>query len=493
MAKLEKKFGAWLSKRYGSIDKALASWSRAAHPRDNPAAGQMGLYEAVQLRRNSRVAKSAPGMIQRLGDETHFLVDDIRQFYAETIAYFHDSLGVRSLVSCGNWRTATPTTLEALERYTTMAGDVLDRHGYYFAGKHDGPNQKRTTWKVSAGDSFQDRASVTDPFGPPVQVIEYDGYPSIVSELGYPLPNRLRADSTFVWSAYGSLEGVDGIYFFALNSSSWATAPDKFPLSTPSVLGQFPAAALQYRRGDIAEALVVAREVLDLDNLYALKGTGTTEPQHLDALRLADLPPELVAKTKAKGLGDDSLDPYVYFVGRVQRVFGKGEPVHTDLSRFIDAKNKIVKSVTGEVFWDYGRGLAWVDTQRSQGVTGFLSRAGQLRLGDVTIEPGNDYGTIQLISLDGQPLASSRKILIQAFTQEQLTGWSVDAKGKILKLGKPPWLIQNVNATVRFHSSPVSKATALDGHGYARRAVPVEAGGVAVKLPSDAIYTVIER
>jgi hypothetical protein len=192
-------------------------------------------------------------------------------------------------------------------------------------------------------------------------------------------------------------------------------------------------------------------------------------------------------------VGDESIDPYAYFVGRVQRVFGKGEPVRTDLRPYIDAQHKTVKSITGQVTWDYGRGLLTADTPCSQGMTGFLSHGGAVRLGDVTIESANDYGAIQAISLDGQPLARARKILVQAFTQEQPSGFTVDATGKILKLGKPPLVIKNIAAMVSFRGSPVVKATALDAHGYARGQAAVTLGGSSVILPADALYTVVER
>jgi hypothetical protein len=38
---------------------------------------------------------------------------------------------------------------------------------------------------------------------------------------------------------------------------------------------------------------------------------------------------------------------------------------------------------------------------------GFLNDAGRIELGDVLIEAGNRYGTVLVVSLDGQPLRTS--------------------------------------------------------------------------------------
>jgi len=64
-----------------------------------------------------------------------------------------------------------------------------------------------------------------------------------------------------------------------------------------------------------------------------------------------------------------------------------------DLSRYIDARKKVVRSITGEVALDHGNGLCTVDTPKAQGACGFLAKAGVIRLGDVAIRSQNGYAT----------------------------------------------------------------------------------------------------
>lgn len=71
-------------------------------------------------------------------------------------------------------------------------------------------------------------------------------------------------------------------HWFTVSGLSWQSAPQKFPLSVPSVLGQFPAAALIFRRGDLKEGPIVLRQVLDPDGQLDLDGCGFAEEAALD-------------------------------------------------------------------------------------------------------------------------------------------------------------------------------------------------------------------
>ena len=69
-------------------------------------------------------------------------------------------------------------------------------------------------------------------------------------------------------------------------------------------------------------------------------------------------------------------------------------------------------SDTGELVRDWGRGLISVNTARSQGASGFLGGK-PLRLRDVEVGlPGGGFATVMVSSLDGLPIASSRRLLL---------------------------------------------------------------------------------
>ena len=486
MRKLEAEFGAWLTKRYGSIEGALAAWGRGAGQRnDAPAEGRAAILDVWNL--TSRGHGEGPKR-KRMSDQLRFLTEHQRAFYEGIVAFFRNDLGVRSLVSCSNWHTADPVLHDALERYTYTAGDVIDRHGY-FGGRHQGP---RASYSVSVGDTYADRAAVLEPEAPPITVNQMAGHPHTITEIGWPNPNRFKAECPFLCAAYGSLQGMDGYFFFALNGADWTASVPKFAASVPQVCGQFPATALMYRRGDVAEAETVVHEALALDDLYDFKGSAVLEAQNLDALRQADVP----AGGVRRGGAISAIDPLAFYVGRVTRSVD-GDPktaVLRDLTPFIDRTRKTIRSITGEVAWDYGQGLVTVNTPRSQGATGFLGKVGRIDLKDVVIESQNEFGTILVVSLDGKPLAESGKVLVQAMTEEKPYGWTV-TNGRIADLGGQPLLVRNIDAAVTLKGRKGFAAVrVLDEHGYARAKYPLDLTpvGVRLRLAPDAMYTICE-
>lgn len=484
---LEERFGAWLAKRYGSLKKALRGFGSARHGRDDPLAGRAGLYPVYNLTRRGH---GGGDRRRRASTQLRFLVELQRGYYAETVRYLRDDLGSKSLVICGNWHTADPVVLDALERYTYTAGDILDQHGY-FGGRHEGQG---SSYSLRVGHTYADRAAVLEPGALPFVVSEFDGHPHVVSEIGWPSPNRFRAEYPPLLAAYGALQGVDGFFQFAVSGPAWGSAAEKFPVSVPTVLGQSPAAALLFRRGDVAEAAHwVHLEEIDLESQYDFRGTAGATPAHLDELRKRDVPKGGVgAATPA-----DAMDPLAPFVGRVLRRMvenGGGALQSAALSKHIDRKAKRITSLDRTLRWDYGKGVVTIDTARTQGATGFLGRAGAIKLGDVTLESAIEFGTILVVSLDGRPLAGAKRILIQTMSEERPYGWKTEG-GRITDLGGPPTLVRTFAGSVSLRmGGRLKKATVLDVHGYARNPAKrtVRGDTLVVTLPEDALYTVLE-
>lgn len=324
-----------------------------------------------------------------------------------------------------------------------------------------------------------------------------DGYPHIISELGWPSPNRYRADATFLASAYASLQGLGGLFFFAIGSNFLNDMSiSKFSLSTPLIAGAFPAAALQYRRGDVRTPEPVVYQALRLDDLYAMKGSGAVTAQALDALRQADVPGDREITGAV-----NQLDPLAFYTGPVVRTFLDDPSVshQQNLLDEINRASRTVTSLTGELAWAYGKGLATVDTPRSQGASGFLARAGRIELADVTLDVRNEFASVMVTSLDGRSLGTSKKILIQALTEEQPYGFRAE-NGRITDLGGPPFGVRVIDATVtlRLAGGDRARVVALDENGYARPdPVHVAGNGVAeplqIELRKDAIYHVVLR
>jgi hypothetical protein len=479
---LEKKFGAWLARKYGTLDLALAAWPGDKHPDDSTAEGRAGLYGAFEMS-SAGFPQQSPDRQKRLLDQVHFLAELQHDFYAGMRDYLRQDLGAKWPISASNWTTAPG--LGFIERYTYSGVEVIDKHGY-FGGKHEGDG---AAWSVRTGQTYEDKTAMYDPASVPFQYVRLPGHPHIQTEIAWNKPNRYIAEAEPLISAYESLQGVDGVYLFAAGSGNWEHNPgDEWPYMMPGEIGQSPAEALQYRRRDLQPGATVIRQVTTLDDLLNLKSATLLEGANAD-FRIGEEPKSAQADQVA------GFDPLSFFVGRVERTLDPtAAPVAVDLAPYIDRDAKKIISSGGEIVWDYGRGLLTVNSPRSQAATGFLGRAGPIQLGDVTIESHNEYGTVHVISLDGEPLATSRKILVQAFTEEKMDGFQ-SAHGVIQDIGHLPILVRDLDVKITFAHGAGLKAESLDEQGYARSELQPQLtnGASTITLPKDGLYTVLTR
>jgi len=199
----------------------------------------------------------------------------------------------------------------------------------------------------------------------------------------------------------------------------------------------------------------------------------------------------------------DGVNPLAYLVGPVVVKYG-GDPSKSrviDLSRFIREDLKVVRSITGQLCLDYGRGLCRLDAPKAQGVTGFLKKGGTIRCTDVDIQSGNDYATVLVVAMDDKPLASSGKILVQVGTTERPLGWKTRpaqvngrAGEEVLSFGRAPWMIVNGDVTLALKNTRITKARVLDANGMPVQEVPLatSAGRKTLKFPADALYVVLQ-
>lgn len=489
-ATLERRFGDWLLARYPGQTLAQirsARWGNVSSPQDNFAAGRVG-FRGLWNMANDRNRRDQ--------DTARFLTGLMAEFHRATYAYLKDELGYRGLVYCSNWKTASDKYLDPLDKLANAAGDFFDRHGY-FGGLHDGPN---ASWNIEPGQTYDDRSALRfrkadgtgDDFANPLFDLIYDRRPSIITEVNWPLPNRYRADMILAGAAYGALQGSDALCWFAAGSPAWEGLPGKFSIQTPVVQGQFPGAALIYRRGLVKTAPRVVDLQLAVEDLYALKGTPLPAPQNFDQLRGDDVPPGGVI-TNAGGI-----DSLAFLVGRVGVDFITNGPPQSrvlDLAPHIDRAAKRVRSQTGELEWDWGAGRLAINAPAAQGVAGFLASAGPVELADVVFASPLEYGAMLLVSLDDQPLATSRRLLLQVASEELPYGWTVDRPSGTRTLshrGTTPLMVRELSGSVRLKRPDAAglTVTTLDANGY-RVGEPV-AHAQEVTLRPGALYYLLE-
>ena len=108
-------------------------------------------------------------------------------------------------------------------------------------------------------------------------------------------------------------------------------------------------------------------------------------------------------------------------------------------------------------------------------------------------------GLNKTIALDDEPLKTSRKILIQAMTEEQPYGFRVE-DGRITDMGGAPFGVKklDIRVTLKLEGEGKPEVTALDENGYAtKKAVVIHGDGVksplVIHLAEDSIYHIVRR
>ncbi len=500
-----KKFGDFLKNKYGSLDKAFAryrsydsGWDMRG--KDDPKAGTAGLMQMwfFTLDAKNRAQRWDEKTRNRLDDQLEFYTTLMREFNEEMERYLRDELGCEQLINAGNWKSVDPVTCDDAERYSYTANDVIAKNAYY-GSIHAGIN---TGWQILAQQSYTSWSALKRPRFWPMNNKQVAGHPFFIGESLWVPPNLYAAEGPILVAGQLSLTGVDSFYWFASGGRDWGDIHGKWSYTRPMQIGQFPAASLAFRKGYIAEASEpVVYEERSLEDIWSQRTPLIAESPVWDVNRdKEDMPIESTVTTP--------VDPLAFLAGPVKVKYGgnaRNNRVSPRLDELIDTDRKIVRSVTGQITTDYGRGIYTVDAPKCQAAAGFLAERPTIELGDVTVRCRNEYASIVLVPLDDKPLSESGKILVQVGTVARPRGWIARRRAieagqtvhdgfQIMKLGGAPLLIANTDATIDLANRKVTRATALDLNGMPKDStVTLSRQGrtVTVVLPPDALYTIL--
>jgi hypothetical protein len=335
-----------------------------------------------------------------------------------------------------------------------------------------------------------------------------DGHPMIITESHWVSPLSYQSEGPFLVAAYQSLTGVDGLDWYGTADPEWSdqdrnlASQYKWSIATPMVLGQFPAAALLFRKGYLKQGRPVVEEHRSLKQTWERVPPIIAEDPSYDPNR------DLGDSARRSGQ-EGNVDPLAFLVGPV-KVNYESDPAKTkvaDLGPFIDHDRKVVRANTGQVSMDYGRGLCTIDAPQAQGACGFLKDVGPVALSSVSLRSENYYASVLIVSMDGEILSKSKRVLVQVGTRARPTGWvereatfTPDGgkhpviRKRIVSTGHMPWAIENTNVTLEVKNPGLTRATSLDINGNARGSLKVadSGGALHLNLPPDALYIILE-
>jgi len=105
-----------------------------------------------------------------------------------------------------------------------------------------------------------------------------------------------------------------------------------------------------------------------------------------------------------------------------------------------------------------------------------------------------DNAHIIIVALDGEPLGKSRRMLLQAMSEEKASGFATKDAGngvkKITNIGRDPWRVKALEGSVKFKGAAALQFQPLDFNGYPAGAIT---RGAELKLSPQTIYYLVTR
>lgn len=377
-----------------------------------------------------------------------YLLNEVEHRFNRTMIDALRADGVKSPIATTDfWASGPLFSLPAL-----TDGDVIDVHTY---GKSEalGVNPRYEANYLAWPGSAQ-----------------VYGKPLVMTEWNVPYPEIDRFTAPLYVASIASLQGWDAPMLYNYSQmelkrpeqgksriNNWSTFYD------PALTGVMPAAAIAFRRGHISPARTAYCLKLSPKQLFETM----LSPEHgTAAIRtLLEQSRVTIGMPAVKELpwlkpGEPSGDVHTL-----------DDPDHDHIPAGADE----VRSDTGELARNWSQGVQTIDTPRTQAVNGWIGGK-TLALKDASFVFRTRKAVVALSSIDDQPLATSRFILITAVGQVR------PSTGENL-----PFLSEPVTGTITLRTRADGLellALGSDGKVVGRTTPAPENNGLAIRLPA---------
>ena len=362
--------------------------------------------------------------------------------------------GVKTLVSGGNWWD------NMAQAYERDALDVVDNHGY---GDHPQPSYQKLPFHINQSSNIMNGApSYNEPvMKAPTRIL---GKPFAVTEYNFCPPSRLRGEGGLMMGAYAALQDWDAIYRFAWSHSRAAMTGEHdvrgFDIVRDPV-GQLTERqiVLMFARGDVRAAEKVYGYGVTADDAFS-GGLGDMWAKGLFPRAFTELAyTSRIGSYVADGGAKSALACAKTWSGATKGSIPK-------------YSGKTV-SDTGEVVVDTTAGDIAVNTRRTAAVCSAAKH--DLKAGPLAVSGATTFCSVSASAMDGEPLASSRRILLLHITDVQNTGaeFTNEKMTDTKDWGTLPYLAKTGSAEVRLQNANRNLAVyALASDGSRLRQVP---------------------
>lgn len=132
----------------------------------------------------------------------------------------------------------------------------------------------------------------------------------------------------------------------------------------------------------------------------------------------------------------------------------------------LEEAGRVFRSDTGQLVLDRTAGLFTAVAPCVRVALGQLGGAGKVALGEVGVECKTPFASVSIVSLDGLPVASSRRLLVTAVARSENTGQAfLDGHRAIPENGRAPVLVEPVDCRLTLPWTGPAQATPLTPKG----------------------------
>jgi hypothetical protein len=453
----------WLAARYPAAADLAAAWETqdVGDPREG-AVPLTGQGESAGWSRDREI----------------FLAETERVMFRRMRAFLRDEVGCRALLTDMNgWSNPVSNQLARLDY------DYVDDHFYV-----DHPDFVEQPWSLPSRCGNVSPVAQGAPGGRNCAFVRLLDRPFTVSEYNYAAPGRFRGVGGILTGCMAALQDWSVVWRFAYSHSRdnlfQPTGINYFDLASDPLNQAAERASLcLFLRGDMRPADHTLEISLDRASLASPEGPRNALSPSWNALALI---------TRVGGRVADTGDPAPQ--ARLISADGTVAPVGpaftaatgqqtVDLMRqrgwlgegnLTDLGSNRLHSETGELLVDAPADQMTLDTPRTAGA--YAPAGSTLKAGAVTLQILDTDATVWVSSLDGQPLATSRRLLVTHLTDLQNSGarFGERARQTLLAWGGTPHLVRNGGATVTLARPDGARLRAWALSTSGRRMEPVE-------------------
>ncbi len=347
-----------------------------------------------------------------------------RDYFEQMYRYLKEDVALKSLVVGTSDHNHGKTGYPLLT--STSKLDVVDGHVYWQHPRYlTDPKTRLRTF------SIQNTPMVNEPLNSTVVQLSRSavaGKPYTVSETNHPFPNEYACEGIAILAAYSALHDWDGIFFYTFEHSApeaWeARIPGHFDIRPDPVrMTNLAAGAVMFLRGDVRPAVETVLRSCSLEQVReGIRHPSSERPYFTPGFSLS------IALRHATRIAAFDDQPRQY------PNVSHDSPIVSD---------------TGELRWyrsEQQEGLVTVETERSQALIGFV-KDNNRTLKNLSAEVENQFCSIILSSLDGEPISRSRRLLFAATARSANSSmtWSQD-RTSLSNWGSAPTVIEPVKA-----------------------------------------------